>query len=166
MNSLNINSFKFKNIIFCISIFLLINYKKINKKIDDKIKKNNLLIKYIIYFIPIVVMIKYELNFLDNNSYKEHPLKAFLEDNKLKYIIEILGAYGIVQVLSQDLGIKTGAIQKDLIQHPLVQFIILYSGAYLIGRQLNQALIATLIFFILKYNISNNINSNVCFEDV
>jgi hypothetical protein len=161
------DSFYFKNVVFFISLFSLINYKKINNKIDEKTnKKNNLLIKYVIYFIPILVMINYELQFLDNDTKLLHPLKNFGKNNKIKYIIEILGAYGIVQVLSQDLGIKTGILQRNLIQHPLVQFLILYSGAYLIGRRLNQALIATLIFFVLKYNISNNINSNVCFEDV
>ena len=153
-----------ENIIFILLLLIIINYKKINKKIDDNIKEKKLLIKYIIYFLPIIILIYSEFN---HNI--EDPLTLFFSTDgniKLRYILEIIGAYGIIQVLSQDLGIKTGINQRNLVQHPVSQFIVLYAGAYLIGRKLNQAFIATLIFFVLKYNISNNITSNVCFEDV
>lgn len=156
-----------ESILFSIVILTIINHKKINKKIDDNVKNNNNLTKYIIYFMPILIFIYLEVQ---PEKFQEDELISLLfsesQNDQLIYILEIIGAYGIIQVLSQDLGIKTGINQRDFIQHPVSQFIILYAGAYLIGRKLNQALIATLIFFVFKYNISNNITSNVCFEEV
>ena len=46
-------------------------------------------------------------------------------------IIKILGAYGIVQILAQDLGIKTGKKQRDLIQKLPVQVALFVNDIYL-----------------------------------
>lgn len=81
-------------------------------------------------------------------------------------IILILGAYGIVQVLAQDLGIKTGKKQRDLVQSMPFQAIILFSAAYTVVGNFRDTLIATLLYYILKYIYSNGELSNVCFEDV
>ena len=81
-------------------------------------------------------------------------------------VLNIIGAYGIVQVLAQDLGIKTGEKQRDLIQNKYVQMIMLYAGAYLVTSNHRDAFITTFIYYFLKYGYSNNITSPVCFEDV
>jgi hypothetical protein len=83
-----------------------------------------------------------------------------------KSFLLIVGAYGIVQVLAQDLGIKTGKKQRDLMQSLPVQIVLLYSGAYTVTDNYTNAAIATGLYFILKYVYSGGKTSAVCFEDV
>ncbi len=85
---------------------------------------------------------------------------------KVKSIIRILGAYGIVQVLAQDLGIKTGKMQRDLIQSQPLQAIMLYAGAYITIENHEEALCVVALYYFLKYVYSNGETSNVCFEEV
>ena len=61
-------------------------------------------------------------------------------------VLMILGAYGIIQVLAQDLGIKTGKKQRDLIQTMPVQLALLYAGGYAVTNNHRQAAIATGIY--------------------
>jgi len=89
-----------------------------------------------------------------------------LETPKAKKIIMILAAYGIVQVLAQDLGIKTGKKQRDLIQSMPVQIALLFSGAYTVTEDIENALITVGIYYFLKYVYSGGETSEVCFEDV
>ena len=89
-----------------------------------------------------------------------------IAENKFKAVLSVLASYGIVQVLAQDLGIKTGKKQRDLVQKQPIQFLILYSGAYVVCDDLKLALIATLLYYFLKYVYSNGETSDVCFEDV
>ncbi len=83
-----------------------------------------------------------------------------------KSFLLILGAYGIVQVLAQDLGIKTGKNQRDLVQSMPVQIILLYAGAYTVTENYTNAFIATALYYFLKYVYSGGKTSNVCFENV
>lgn len=88
----------------------------------------------------------------------------FNENNEK--IILIIAAYGIVQVLAQDLGIKTGKKQRDLIQSIPVQIIILFAGAYTVTTDINLAAITIAIYYGLKYVYSEGETSNVCFEEI
>ena len=81
-------------------------------------------------------------------------------------IVLVLAAYGIVQVLAQDLGIKTGKKQRDLIQSLPVQFALLFAGAYVVTNDTNLAVAATGLYYGLKYVYSEGKTSTVCFEDV
>lgn len=85
---------------------------------------------------------------------------------KYEKIVLILAAYGIVQILAQDLGVKTGKKQRDLIQKIPIQISLLFAGAYTVTNDTNLALISVGIYYILKYYYSEGITSNVCFEDV
>ena len=89
-----------------------------------------------------------------------------IHSGRNKKIVLILAAYGIVQVLAQDLGIKTGKRQRDLVQKFPVQVALLYAGAYTVTEDINLALITTGIYFALKYIYSDGKTSTVCFEDV
>jgi hypothetical protein len=86
--------------------------------------------------------------------------------NKLDKILNVCAAYGIVQVLAQDFGIKTGTMQRDIMHSIPIQFILFYSGAWKVVDDYVLALIATLLYFILKYIISDGKTSKVCFESV
>lgn len=81
-------------------------------------------------------------------------------------ILMILAAYGIVQILAQDLGIKTGKTQRDLVHKMPVQVALLYAGAYATTSDYTTAAIATGLYYGLKYVISKGETSAVCFEDV
>lgn len=93
-------------------------------------------------------------------------LKNYQLNENQKKIVLILAAYGIVQVLAQDLGIKTGKKQRDLIQKLPVQIPLLFSGAYLVTDNFYLAFVATAIYYVLKYIYSKGETSNVCFEEV
>lgn len=92
-------------------------------------------------------------------------IKPFNE-NPFNTVMKMFAAYGIVQVLAQDLGIKTGKKQRDLIQKMPMQFILFFSGAYAITETIGPALMVTLVYFHLKYNYSHGETSSVCFEEV
>ncbi len=83
-----------------------------------------------------------------------------------KKIVKIIGSYGIIQVLAQDLGIKTGKKQRDLMHKIPVQFALLFSGSYLATSDTHVSLISVLIYFGLKYIYSKGETSKVCFESV
>ena len=81
-------------------------------------------------------------------------------------VLKIGAAYGILQVLAQDLGIKTGKKQRDLVQSKFVQIFLMYSGGYAVTGDHKTAFISTILYYFLKYVYSNGETSPVCFEDV
>ena len=81
-------------------------------------------------------------------------------------ILKIGAAYGILQILAQDLGIKTGKKQRDLIQSMPVQMFLMYCGSYATTGDHKTAMIATVLYYVLKYVYSGGETSAVCFEDV
>ena len=81
-------------------------------------------------------------------------------------LMKIGAGYGIIQVLAQDLGIKTGKNQRDLVQSIPVQFFILYSSAFTTVNNHRLALIIVSIYYLLKYVYSEGKTSKVCFEDI
>ncbi len=84
----------------------------------------------------------------------------------IENIVKVLGAYGIVQVLAQDLGIKTGKKQRDLVQSPIIQMALLYTGAKLVTENHTLALLTVILYYVLKYVYSHGETSEVCFEEV
>jgi len=162
-------------ILLAITVLGIINYKSINKtvdnllsikRIDHKKKKNRLLIDFkpLIYLLPIVAMMYFDHKSESWTSMIGLP--NLIPNKTLNYFLRIFGAYGIAQVLGQDLGIKTGANQRNLMQHPIMQMILLWSGAYSLTGARSEGLLAVLMYFSLKYNGSNGTTSAVCFEDV
>ena len=92
----------------------------------------------------------------------------FIYDNR-HAIYNIFAGYSIIQVLAQDLGIKTGKKQRDLIQkNIIIQFLLFFSVAVSIMPHNNEleALLACFLYFFLKYYYSEGETSNVCFEQI
>jgi hypothetical protein len=83
----------------------------------------------------------------------------------INQLLWILGAYGIIQVLAQDSGLRTGTDQRDLVQYTLIFFFVGTGMAYSITQNRSQSMIAMFLYLHLKYIISDNV-SNVCFEDL
>jgi len=105
-----------------------------------------------------------------SNFLKKSPLPFddFIYENR-HAVYNVFAGYGIIQVLAQDLGIKTGKKQRDLIQNNIyIQFLLFFSVAVSIMPQSNEfeAFIACLLYFFLKYKYSNGKTSEVCFEQI
>jgi hypothetical protein len=78
--------------------------------------------------------------------------------------LKVIGGYCLIQVAAQDIGIKTGTIQSDFVKQPLFQFFM-YSGvAYALTQDRSMAIIASLLYFQMKFVISKGITKDVCFE--
>ena len=90
----------------------------------------------------------------------------FLESNRSKKIMLILAAYSMIQVLAQDLGIKTGKKQAELVRFLPIQIAILFASAWTVTEDTNLAMITVGIYYFLKYVYSKGITSPVCFESV
>ena len=84
----------------------------------------------------------------------------------MNYLLRVAGGYGIVQVLAQDLGIRTGINQRNIVQHPVFQFLMLWGGAYALTGRRSEGMVSALLYFTLKLNVSGDVTSGVCFEDV
>ena len=69
----------------------------------------------------------------------------------IKNTLRMIGAYGIVQVFAQDVGIETNYLQKSLIQNIFVQIVLFTSVAYSVSDDFFQSLSGTMIYFILKH---------------
>ena len=76
-----------------------------------------------------------------------------------KKLLMLAATYGIVQVLAQDLGIPSGDKQAKLIRKQPIQLIILYGGAYAVSEDHQIAVIATLIYYFLKYYYSDKLEN-------
>ena len=80
--------------------------------------------------------------------------------------LKIGAAYGILQILAQDLGIKTGKKQRDLVQKLPVQISLLFSASYYITEDVKLSLCTVALYYGLKYYYSEGETSNVCFEKI
>ena len=131
-------------------------------------------IEYIIYFSPLLLIIYFDTKY-NTFSIKNvvSNLFPFVKQENIEqvnphinYILRLIGAYGIIQVLAQDFGIKTGKKQSDLTKPEFVQWIIFTGTAYSLVHNRSEAMIAATAYFILKFIISNGETKPVCFDDV
>lgn len=81
-------------------------------------------------------------------------------------IILVIAAYGIVQVLAQDLGIKSGKKQVKLIQSLPIQIILLFAGSYIVTSNINLSLITIGLYYSLKYIYSKGETFLEYFENI
>tara|TARA_Y100000389_G_scaffold103584_1_gene100471 strand:- start:1055 stop:1600 length:546 start_codon:yes stop_codon:yes gene_type:complete len=177
----------YKLLQFSILIFIfftLINHKYLNKKINIYFNKqpikdkkgtkeeeldslSNVLdeygIKLFIFLLPVIILIYYDMKY-PNFFMKNLELGKIVKIKNVNYILKILGAYGIIQILAQDMGLKTGYVQRELVQSKIIQFFIFAGTAFALTNDISQSVMGTLIYFILKYAVSNNQTSMVCFE--
>ena len=76
------------------------------------------------------------------------------QDLTLK-IVTIASAYGVVHFFADDLEIKPGRKQNELIKKLPIQILLLYSAAYSMTADIELAAITTFIFYFLKYFLSD-----------
>lgn len=80
-----------------------------------------------------------------------------------KFIMRVIGAYGIIQVFAQDVGVKTGCAQARIIHNAYMQFLIFTCAAYAVTDDFIQAFLGTLLYFIMRNVVSYGKTNNVCF---
>lgn len=121
-----------------------------------------------LFLVPLIILIYSDM------KYPMFPLKKLKLDgvinknniDKIHYVLRVLGAYGIIQILAQDMGLKTGYVQRELVQSKIIQFFLFSGTAFALTNDISQAFMGTTLYFILKYSVSNNHTSTVCFENV
>lgn len=82
-----------------------------------------------------------------------------------RFIMRTIGAYGIIQVFAQDIGVKTGCKQAQIIHKIPTQIIIFTCAAYAVTDDFIQSFIGTLMYFTMKYLVSSNLTNTVCFPN-
>tara|TARA_B110000008_G_C16972572_1_gene564538 strand:+ start:1377 stop:1961 length:585 start_codon:yes stop_codon:yes gene_type:complete len=154
------------------SLILMLTFHTVIAKAMSRDKWINIL-KHIIYFIPLVVIIFYDNNYSTfslRNIFNKMFLIPFEFTDKwnpiINYFLQVLGAYGIIQVLAQDFGVKTGDVQAEIFKIPVIQWLLFTSSAYVLLKNRSEAMIGATLYFILKNNVSNGKTKPVCFEDV
>jgi len=111
-----------------------------------------------------IVFLVYQDIFYNKLSMRKW-ITNIIPNNVLNYILRILGAYGIIQVFAQDIGRRTGDIQKSITHHPVIQFILYWATAYALTDDRSEALMGAIIYYYLRYILSNK-TLKVCFEEV
>jgi hypothetical protein len=80
-----------------------------------------------------------------------------------KNTLRVIGAYGIIVVFAQDIGVRTGCKQALLGQNIFIQMIVFTSVAFSVSDDLAQSFTGTLVYFLLKYHFSKGVTNDVCF---
>lgn len=121
---------------------------------------------YIINFFCIlfIVILIYQDMFYKRLSMRNWLTKV-IPNNVLNYMLRILGAYGLIQVFAQDIGKRTGNVQKYITHHPFIQFVLYWATAYSLTDDRSEALMGSIIYFYMRHILSNK-TLKVCFEEV
>ena len=141
-------------------ILMISFHERINKELEFLPKY----IYYIIVSIPLLV-----ITYMDvvHSSFGFKMLGIPESFNKIiNKLLIILGSYSMIQILAQDSGLKTGIVQRDTIQTGLLFGLASLGMAYTTSNNRSFSMIAVLLYFHMKYVISNNKTTQVCFEDV
>ena len=160
---------KINLIILVIVILLLINYKSVNKiyetilnqlgiktiNFNKKRYKKRIDWTKIIYIIPFVILYYYDYTL---NLWSDRiGLSDIISRDLLVYLSKLFGVLGLIMIHANDVGIKMGINQKNIIRLPIFQNLILFGVAYAFTQARSTAIISLFLFHIMKYNISDNI---------
>jgi hypothetical protein len=159
----------FQHILIIVLLYCYSNYKKVNEKLDkelySKIKneKINYYSKIIIPLIPILVILYLDINY-SSFSMKNLGVTCYISNKNLNSILKLLGGYCLIQVAAQDVGLKTGSTQADFVRLPAFQFFMYIGVAFALTQDRSMAIIASLLYFQMKFFVSGGITKDVCFE--
>jgi hypothetical protein len=150
----------FQHILIVLLLLSYSYYKKINNTLDKYIYNNikyktlKYFIKLCISLIPIFIILYLDLNY-NSFSMQSIGITKYISDEMINICFNLMGGYCLVQVAAQDIGIKTGIIQSEFFQKPILQ-VCLYTGvANMATQNRSLAIIASLIYFQMKYFVSD-----------
>ena len=138
--------------------------KNIYSKLDKYIKSNDIktLIKALIAVSPTLIIFWYDLNY-HSFSMRNLNVNNYITNKQINNILRLFGAYVIIQVAAQDLGLKTGDVQSDATKLPVLEYLLYVGAAYAITQDRSQAFLAGLMYFQLKFFASSK-TKDVCFD--
>lgn len=141
-------------------LLMIAFHERVNKELDFLPKY----IQYILVSTPIMIITYMDIVY---SSFSFKTLGIPDSFNKtINKLLVVLGSYSMIQILAQDSGLKTGIVQRDTIQTGTLFGIAALGMAYTTSNNRSLSMIAVLLYFHLKYVISNNKTTKVCFEDV
>lgn len=169
----NFEPFKYFSPIFLLFVVaVIVYYNKTNRtlnnllgKKNDNIEKNqenlhnlwdivkNDGVRIMLGLLPLIILFYLDINY-SMFSMGGLRITKIITSHKLNYVLRVLGAYGIVQVLAQDLGVRTGDLQHKIVTTKSIQGLIFFGTAYAITDNRSEALLGTLLYFYLKYIVS------------
>ena len=161
----------FQHILLIILILCFYNYKNINdtlnkffyNSIQEKYPTVTKTIKISLALIPVIIILYLDVRY-SSFSMKNLGIIKFIPNDILNAFLKLFGAYCIIQVAAQDIGLKTGEIQSDFVKSPILQFLMYAGASFAITQNRSMALIATLLYFQLKFFGSEGKTKDVCFE--
>jgi hypothetical protein len=163
----------FQHALIILIILGFFNYEKINyvlnkfmyEPIDKKIKNKTVTrtTKISIALIPIIIILYLDIKYSSFSMNNLGVTKLISNDN-INTFLKLFGAYCIIQVAAQDIGLKTGDEQADFVKLPIFQFLMYGGASYALTQNRSMALIATLLYFQLKFFGSEGKTKDVCFE--
>lgn len=145
-----------------LEIGLIAYYKELNSKIDQW--KVNRAWYFFVVSLPLLLITYMDMM---HNAFSLEKMGLSKRYNRqVNYLLRLFGSYGMIQILAQDSGLKTGQIQRDTVQKAALFSLIALGTAFSVTSNRSQALVGVMYYFHLKYVISNNKTAPVCFEDV
>lgn len=147
----------FQYIILGLQIWMIYNHEIVNEymdKIFDKQSKLQQNIKKIILTLPLLSVMYYDIRY-SSFSFKNLGVPPEYNDT-IKQILNIMGSYALIHIFAQDTGFKTSLLQIDILQSHLLFVVSSVGMAYSLTQNRSQSIIALLMFYHLKYVLSNN----------
>ena len=155
--------------IILILFFLLLSYStEVNQYLDEKLsnyhENTRNFIKIFLFSIPLLFIIVFDMLY---HSFSINNLKIskIVPNENINYLLKLIGIYGIVQVLSQDMGIKSGELQAKITRSPLVHFLMMWGAGFALSGQRSESFIGALLYVFLRNLVSDKKTVPSCFEE-
>jgi len=159
----------FQHVLIVLLLLSYSNYKKVNETLDknvyDKIKNKRLkdFTEILIPLLPIIIIFYLDITY-SSFSMISLGVTNYISNKTLNSFLKVIGGYCLIQVAAQDIGMKTGTIQSDFVKQPALQFLMYVGVAYALTQDRSMAIIATLLYFQMKFFISRGVTKDVCFD--
>jgi hypothetical protein len=150
-------------VLILLALYVILDHKRIHSTLDS-VNVTSIYIRSLLLTLPIFAIIYLDLTQGLFSLQNMGIPKSW--NTPLNKLMKTAGAYGMVQILAQDSGLKTGLIQRDTVQSVAYFAPVAVGMAFTVCENRSQAFISVLMYYHLKYAISNNKTSTVCFEDV
>lgn len=150
--------YAFQWVILGLQMYMIYNYKFVNDFMDkyfDPRDQNKQHLKKIILTIPFLLMVYYDVRY-SSFSFKNMGVDPTYNDT-IKQLLNILGSYAIIHIFAQDTGLKTTILQTSFVQTQALFIVMSIGMAYSITQNRSQSILALILFYHLKYVISQNV---------
>lgn len=145
----------FQYIAITTQILLIVFSESVNNFMYRYFDKENVIanhLRRIILSIPIILIGYYDVMY---SSFALKNLIDITDENKRKLdnVLMVLGAYGFIQMLGQDAGMRSSEIQTKASQNPMMFVAIAIGLAYSITQNHSFSMTAVMLYYHLRYVI-------------